>query len=133
MWDIDTPAITTRLRGMTYVQLTLKAANRDLHSGLYGGSALNPINALTHLLGDLQDANGRIQFPGFYDKVKPVSNAQLAQWGALGFDERVFLGKIGLTHRRANAATPRWSDCGPARPPTSTASGAAIRGQAARR
>ncbi len=70
MWDVDTPAITTRLRGMTYVQLTLKAASRDLHSGLYGGSALNPINALAHVLGDLQDANGRIQLPGFYDKVK---------------------------------------------------------------
>ncbi len=96
MWDVDTPAITTRLRGMTYVQLTLKAANRDLHSGLYGGSALNPINALAHVLGDLQDANGRIQLPGFYDKVKPVSNAQRAQWDALGFDEGAFLGNIGL-------------------------------------
>ena len=96
MWDIDTPAITTRLRGMTYVQVTLKAANRDLHSGLYGGSALNPINALAHVLGDLHDANGRIQLPGFYDKVKPVSNAQRAQWDALGFDERAFLGNIGL-------------------------------------
>jgi acetylornithine deacetylase/succinyl-diaminopimelate desuccinylase-like protein len=96
MWDIDTPAITTRLRGMTYVQVTLKAASRDLHSGLYGGSALNPINALARVLGDLQDANGRIQLPGFYDRVHPVSNAQRAQWDALGFDESVFLGKIGL-------------------------------------
>ena len=96
MWDVDTPAITTRLRGMTYVQVTLKAANRDLHSGLYGGSALNPINALARVLGDLHDANGRIQLPGFYDKVKPVSNAQRAQWDALGFDEDAFLGKIGL-------------------------------------
>ena len=96
MWDIDTPAITTRLRGMTYVQMTLKAANRDLHSGLYGGSALNPINALAHVLGDLHDANGRIQLPGFYDKVKPISNAQRAQWDVLGFDERAFLGNIGL-------------------------------------
>ena len=96
MWDVDTPAISTMLRGMTYAQVTLKAANRDLHSGLYGGSALNPINALTRILGELQDANGRIQLPGFYDKVKPVSNAQRAQWDALGFDEHAFLGKIGL-------------------------------------
>ena len=96
MWDVDTPAITTRLRGMTYAQVTLKAASRDLHSGLYGGSALNPINALTRILGELQDENGRIQLPGFYDTVKPVSNAQRAQWDALGFDERAFLGKIGL-------------------------------------
>ena len=96
MWDVNTPAISTMLRGMTYAQVTLKAANRDLHSGLYGGSALNPINALTRILGDLQDENGRIQLPGFYDKVKPVSNAQRAQWDALGFDERAFLAKIGL-------------------------------------
>ncbi len=96
MWDVDTPAITTRLRGMTYAQVTLKAASRDLHSGLYGGSALNPINALTRILGELQDANGRIQLPGFYDTVRPVSNAQRAQWDALGFDERAFLAKIAL-------------------------------------
>jgi acetylornithine deacetylase/succinyl-diaminopimelate desuccinylase-like protein len=75
----------------------LKAADRDLHSGLYGGSALNPINALTRILGELLDANGRIQLPGFYDKVKPVSNAQRAQWDALGFDEPAFLGRIGLS------------------------------------
>jgi acetylornithine deacetylase/succinyl-diaminopimelate desuccinylase-like protein len=96
MWDVDTPAITTRLRGMTYAQVTLKAANRDLHSGLYGGSALNPINALTRILGELHDPDGRIQLPGFYDGVTPVSNAQRAQWDALGFDERAFLGTIGL-------------------------------------
>src|SRR4051812_26892347 len=97
MWDIDTPALTTRLRGMTYAQVTLKGPNRDLHSGLYGGSALNPINALLRILGDLQDANGRIQLPGFYDKVAPVTNAQRAQWDALGFDERAYLANIGLT------------------------------------
>jgi acetylornithine deacetylase/succinyl-diaminopimelate desuccinylase-like protein len=97
MWDVDTPAITTRLRGMTYAEVTLKAANRDLHSGLYGGSALNPINALSKILGALQDDDGRIQLPGFYDRVKPVSNSQRAQWDALGFDEAAFLRGIGLT------------------------------------
>ena len=97
MWDAATPAVTTRLRGMTYAEVTLKAASRDLHSGLYGGSALNPINALTKILGELQDENGRIQLPGFYDKVKPVSNSQRAQWDALAFDEAAFLNGIGLT------------------------------------
>jgi acetylornithine deacetylase/succinyl-diaminopimelate desuccinylase-like protein len=97
MWDVDTPAITTRLRGMAYVEVTLKAANRDLHSGIFGGSALNPINALTRILGELQDDNGRIRLPGFYDKVVPISNAQRAQWDALHFDESAFLGSIGLS------------------------------------
>ena len=97
MWDYDTPALTTSLRGLTYVQLTVKAAKRDLHSGLYGGSALNPINALTHVLGGLHDADGRIQLPGFYDNIKPVSNARRAQWDQLGFDEAAFLGGIGLS------------------------------------
>ena len=124
MWDVDTPAVTTRLRGMTYAEVTLKAANRDLHSGLYGGSALNPINALTKILGELQDENGRIQLPGFYDKVIPVSNSQRAQWDQLGFDEAAFLHGIGLPPRWASVATRRWSGCGPARRPTSTASGA---------
>lgn len=96
MWNVDTPAVTTRLRGMAYVELTLHAARRDLHSGLFGGSALNPINALTRILGDLADAEGRIQIPGFYDDVAPVTNAQAAEWDAMGFDERAFLGDVGL-------------------------------------
>jgi acetylornithine deacetylase/succinyl-diaminopimelate desuccinylase-like protein len=96
MWDIDTPAITTRLRGMAYTQVTLRAASRDLHSGLYGGSALNPINALCRALGELHDAKGRIQVPDFYAGVKEPTNAQAAQWGELGFDENAFLGDIGL-------------------------------------
>jgi acetylornithine deacetylase/succinyl-diaminopimelate desuccinylase-like protein len=96
MWDVDTPAVTTRLRGMVYTELTLHAANRDLHSGLFGGSALNPITALTRILGELKDAEGRIQVPGFYDTIAPVTNAQAAEWDALGFDEGTFLGDVGL-------------------------------------
>jgi acetylornithine deacetylase/succinyl-diaminopimelate desuccinylase-like protein len=97
MWDVETPAITTRLRGMAYTEVTLKAASRDLHSGMYGGSALNPINALTRILGELHDSDGRIQLPGFYDGVKDVSNAVAAQWDALRFDEAAYLAAIGLT------------------------------------
>lgn len=100
MWDVTTPAITTRLRGLAYIEVRLQAASRDLHSGLYGGSALNPINALAKILGDLHDENGRVQLPGFYDKVRPVSNSQRTQWDALGFDEGAFLGDIGLSQPR---------------------------------
>ncbi len=98
MWDVDTPAITTGLRGMVYTEVTLQAAKRDLHSGMYGGSALNPINALTRVLGDLQDADGRVQIPGFYDGVSEVPAAQREQWDSLHFDEAAYLGEIGLSH-----------------------------------
>jgi acetylornithine deacetylase/succinyl-diaminopimelate desuccinylase-like protein len=96
MWDINTPAITTPLGGQTQAQVTLKGANRDLHPGLYGGSALNAIEALARLLADLHDADGRVQLPSFYDKVRLISNAQRAQWDSLAFDESFFLGKVGL-------------------------------------
>ena len=98
MWNIDTPGLTTRLRGMVYTEITLKGPNRDLHSGMYGGSALNPINALTRILGDLHDDDGRVQVPGFYDDVHPLDPATAAQWASLGFDEKAYLGAIGLSH-----------------------------------
>lgn len=97
MWDARTPAITTRLRGMAYAQVDLFAANRDLHSGLYGGAALNPINLLTRILGQLHDESGRIALDGFYDAVPPIPNAVAESWHNLDFDERRFLGDIGLS------------------------------------
>lgn len=103
MWDIDTPAISASLRGMTYMEVILKAANRDLHSGMYGGSALNPINALTKALGQLHDDQGRIQIPGFYDGVRDISVGKANQWASLGFDESRFLGDIGLSEPAGEA------------------------------
>ena len=97
MWNIDTPAITTQLRGNTHLQLDIRAASRDLHSGMYGGSALNPLNLITRILGELHDAKGRIQLPGFYDGVAETSAEQRAAWQALGFSEHDFLGDIGLS------------------------------------
>lgn len=97
MWDIDTPALTTRLRGMCYVQLDIGAASRDLHSGMYGGSALNPLNLIARILGDLHDENGRIRLPGFYDGVAELSPEQRAAWQKLGFSEHDFLRDIGLS------------------------------------
>src|SRR5205823_2113188 len=60
MWDQNTPAITTSLRGLVYDEVKIKAANRDLHSGIFGGGARNPIRVLTSILGGLHDENGHI-------------------------------------------------------------------------
>jgi acetylornithine deacetylase/succinyl-diaminopimelate desuccinylase-like protein len=106
MWDIATPGITTRLRGMCNCEITLKGPGLDLHSGLFGGSALNPINALARILGDMHDAQGRIQLPGFYDAVKPVTAEQQAEWKSLGFDESAFLRGIGLSAPSGERAVP---------------------------
>ena len=96
-WDFTTPAISTRLRGLFYAQLDLRAASRDLHSGMYGGSARNPLNLLGRIIGELHDDEGRVQVPGFYEGVSPLGNAQAAQWAELGFDEAEFLGGVGLS------------------------------------
>ncbi|MBV9734446.1 MAG: M20/M25/M40 family metallo-hydrolase [Acidisphaera sp.] len=106
MWDADTPAITTRLRGMAYVQIDLRGPGRDLHSGLFGGAVLNPINALTKILGDLHDAEGRVQIPGFYDGVRALSAEQQREWASLGFDEPGFLAAISLSQPAGEAGRP---------------------------
>jgi acetylornithine deacetylase/succinyl-diaminopimelate desuccinylase-like protein len=69
----DVPAITTGLRGLTFVEVEITGPNRDLHSGLYGGAVANPINILTKMIAQLTDENNRITIPGFYDKVKELS------------------------------------------------------------
>src|ERR1700751_4426174 len=97
MWDQDTPAITTSLRGLVYEEVRIKAANRDLHSGVFGGGARNPIRVLTHVLGGLFDENGHITIPGFYDGVKDLPPDILAQWKKLNLTPETFLKPVGLS------------------------------------
>jgi amidohydrolase len=97
MWDPDTPAITTSLRGLVYEEVIIKAANRDLHSGLFGGGAQNPIRVLTRILGALHDDNGRIMLPGFYDGVKDLPDDIRAQWAKLDLTPDRMLKPIGLS------------------------------------
>src|SRR5215469_11364923 len=96
MWDPDTPAITTSLRGLVYEEVKIKAANRDLHSGVFGGGAQNPIRVLTRILGSLFDDDGHITIPGFYDGVTDLPPDILAQWKKLNLTPETFLKPIGL-------------------------------------
>ncbi|WP_333829461.1 M20/M25/M40 family metallo-hydrolase [Pararhodobacter sp.] len=97
MFDPQTPAITTMLRGLAKLELVITGPDKDLHSGMFGGAAMNPARVLARILADLHDDAGRITLDGFYDGVPELSNAQRAQWDELGFDAETFLGAVGLS------------------------------------
>lgn len=97
MWSVDQPAITYMLRGIVSIEVKIKGPSRDLHSGMYGGGVINPINLLAKILGEFHDDTGRIRIAGFYDDVLAVGDNELKQWEGLGFDEKAFLDEIGLT------------------------------------
>ncbi|MHA6644848.1 M20/M25/M40 family metallo-hydrolase [Mesorhizobium sp. A623] len=97
MWDRDTPAIATALRGLVGEEITIQAANRDLHSGEFGGAAANPIRILAKILADIHDVDGRITIPGFYEGVEETPSQILKSWETLGETAEDFLGPIGLS------------------------------------
>ncbi|MFC0283018.1 M20/M25/M40 family metallo-hydrolase [Camelimonas abortus] len=97
MWDAATPAITTSLRGLVYEEVTIRAADRDLHSGLFGGAAQNPIRVLARIIAGLHDDSGRVTLPGFYEGVPETPPEVLEQWRGLGLDAARFLGPVGLS------------------------------------
>ncbi|WP_258102890.1 dipeptidase [Marinoscillum sp. MHG1-6] len=82
----DTPSITVGLRGLSYVEVEVTGPNRDLHSGVYGGAVANPINVLCDMIAGLQDADGRITIPGFYDNVAELSEAERTEMAKAPFD-----------------------------------------------
>lgn len=97
LFQSKTPAIMTMLRGLVSEELTITAANRDLHSGMYGGIAMNPIRVLTRVLGGMHDDTGRITIPHFYDGVHDLTPEMAADWQGLGFDHAGFLEDVGLS------------------------------------
>ncbi|WP_298290508.1 M20/M25/M40 family metallo-hydrolase [uncultured Litoreibacter sp.] len=92
----STPAIVTRLRGLLGEELTITGPDKDLHSGMYGGIARNPIRVLSKIIASLHDHTGRIMVPGFYDGVEELPADIAQQWDDLGFDNAQFLGEVGL-------------------------------------
>ena len=91
------PAITTQLRGLVGEEVIIRGADRDLHSGSFGGLAANPVMVLAQALAALKDDQGRVTLPGFYDGVTELTPELQRDWQALGFDAGDFLGKVGLS------------------------------------
>jgi acetylornithine deacetylase/succinyl-diaminopimelate desuccinylase-like protein len=96
MWDQKTPAVTTSLRGLVYEDVKIICADRDLHSGVFGGAAQNPLRLLTKILGVMWDDKGRVTIPGFYDGVKELPADIKADLKGLDLTPEKFLEPIGL-------------------------------------
>ena len=80
------PTLCIGLRGIVYCELHVEGANHDLHSGVYGGVAPNPMQAMAELICALKDRDGRIRIPGFYDRVVPPAPREREAWDRLPFD-----------------------------------------------
>ncbi len=87
MFAPNLPTLCVGLRGIVYLDLEVQGAGHDLHSGVYGGAAPNPIQAIAEILCALKDREGHILIPGFYDRVRPPSPEERAAWARLPFDE----------------------------------------------
>lgn len=90
------PAITYGLRGLAYLEVTLRGPARDLHSGSYGGAVANPANALAGMLAALHDGEGRVAVPGFYDDVREPEAWEREGFAGLPFDEDAYRRDLGV-------------------------------------
>jgi acetylornithine deacetylase/succinyl-diaminopimelate desuccinylase-like protein len=98
MWNAQTPSVTTSLRGLVYEDVKITCADRDLHSGVFGGAAQNPIRVLANILATMHDDSGRVTIPGFYDGVTELPPDILADLKALDLSAEEFLGQVGLKY-----------------------------------
>lgn len=93
MFAPELPTLTTGLRGLVYTEVEARGAAHDLHSGMYGGAAPNPVQALAEIIAGLKGREGKIRIPGFYKRVEKPTAKELAAWKRLPFKEKEFLKK----------------------------------------
>ena len=97
------PAITYGLKGLAYFELLVQGANRDLHSGTYGGAVANPLNVLATILASLKGPDGKVQIAGFYDRVKPLEDWERAEFAKLAFSESEFQADLRVSSLEGEA------------------------------
>ena len=90
------PAVGYGLRGLVYMEIRVSGPTLDLHSGAYGGTVENPANALARIIASFHDADHRVAVPGFYDDVRPLSDAERSALASLPFDEEAYRGQMGV-------------------------------------
>jgi acetylornithine deacetylase/succinyl-diaminopimelate desuccinylase-like protein len=95
MFDRGVPSICYALRGLVYYQIDLRGTASDLHSGVFGGAVANPAMVLAQVLAQMKDRSGRIKIPGFYDRVRPLSDEERQAWAALPFNEKKYRQDLG--------------------------------------
>jgi acetylornithine deacetylase/succinyl-diaminopimelate desuccinylase-like protein len=95
MLDKNTPAIAYALRGLAYIEVEVTGPDHDLHSGVYGGAVLNPINALARMIARLQDDDGHITIPGFYERVRALDAEERKELAKAPFDHEAWLEEAG--------------------------------------
>jgi acetylornithine deacetylase/succinyl-diaminopimelate desuccinylase-like protein len=97
MYAPGQPSLVYGLKGLAYMEIKVTGPARDLHSGTYGGGVANPLNALGHIIAQLQDREtGKIQIPGFYDDVRPLETWEREEFAQLPFDEKVYCAELGI-------------------------------------
>ena len=94
--SLDQPSITAGLRGLSYMEVEVTGPNRDLHSGVYGGAVANPVNVLCEMIASLHDENGRVNIPGFYDKVVELLSAERKAINNAPFDLNEYKKELGI-------------------------------------
>ncbi|MGD9798248.1 MAG: dipeptidase [Acidimicrobiia bacterium] len=106
MWAPDVPSTCVGMRGLVAFDVVLRAADGDLHSGLYGGAVANPLHHAARLVAALHDGDGRVTLPGFYDRVRPLGPDEEASLAALPFDEGAWAADAGTRRLEGEAG---WS------------------------